>query len=174
MYHLDSSSDVVRLNDFNSDDVRFILVSFQLQETICRKLACVQTCPAGPNRSEFANINRAEPFLMMKTSNSMRGEKENEGGGRGSQPCSRAALASEPRAGARYAAPAWCRRDGQSEIGAEEIYLRRWRNDLGQPSYRNVGANRQRALFVACHFRRRATRGVRWNRRRDRTPRHAE
>jgi len=55
MYHLDSSSDVVRLNVFNSEDVRFMFISLQLQETICRKLACVQTCPAGPNRSAFVH-----------------------------------------------------------------------------------------------------------------------
>ena len=73
MYHLDCSSDVLRLNAFNCDDVRFMFVSLsifcddarfmfvslRLQETTSCRLGCVQTCPAGPNLSEFFSMTKA-------------------------------------------------------------------------------------------------------------------
>jgi hypothetical protein len=85
MYHLDSSSDAVRLNGFNSDDVRFMFVSLP---TPGDHLPQTGLCPNMSRWAESFGIRHHKPGGALFDDENIKfkgGEKENEGGGRGSQ-----------------------------------------------------------------------------------------
>jgi hypothetical protein len=87
MYHLDSLSEVVRLNVLNSDDVRFMFVSLP---TPGNHLPQTGLCPNMSRWAESFGIHHHKPGGALFDDENIEfneGEKENEGRGRGSQPC---------------------------------------------------------------------------------------